>query len=504
MADEFAIVVQDAPLATGDQDFTSSKITDYTGALVLISGDYLTEGSSAQFTVCLFTKDQGSSTSHGYVAGFSRSGATNVGLSRHFAAGVTDGAGIIRVLDPAGNGTNWGLGTVVDLSNGFRITWTDVSGFSSSRKVKLVALLFGKTPMRAGATNQNSSMMPGGNPSQMLALTKRGAFATTNNDLSLGCGGAVDGATIEQALAMVNFPTAADPITVASYGSATNYGGRINASAGVPTTVDVQACTDFTADGFLKDSSTIAGFFTSWNWIDDRIGFARLVTLTGSESGSTLLLNLGRHVEIVFAMFVGADMTDTLENTSKSEQVGLFLFDGQAEAHSIAFAVDEGLDPDSLVTVGLSRYKANEWNVVSSSGGTAFRVTSLESTEEGLRGNVVTAKAGRLFLWGVSRIAALTPTPAELELDIPSPTLLSATTQFAQSVELELEAPDVQVLFPQVPPSVELVLELPSPALFAPPLLPTPTLPPDLGPLYTETLAGLLPRGLAWPRRPLP
>lgn len=504
MADEFAIVVLDAPLAIGDQDFTDPEITDFTAAVVLISGDYLTEASSAQLTYAHFTKDRGSSTSHQYLAAFSRAGASGIGFSRHIPSTQTSGTGGIRVLDPATNGGNWGLGTISDLSNGFRVNWTDVSGFSSGRRVKLIALLFGKTTIHAGFGNENLAFMSGLSPVQMLAATKRGGFGSTNTDMSLGIGGAVDGAPIKQALAMVNWPSAADPITAAVYASASKYGGRINSSGGVPTTVDVQAVTDFLTDGFDRDSNTVGGMFLGFPWIDNRQGFVELVTLSGSESGSTLLLNLGRHVEIVLGVFVGCTSNDSLDTSANAQEVGLFLFDGLGEAHSISLAIDEGLDPDTSPTVGFSRYKANEWNVVSGSGGTAWRVTGLLSTEEGLRGTVVTAKAGRLFLWGVSRIPALAPTPIALPLVMPAPTVLAERTEMPPPLEVALVLPTPALVFPMVVPALELALVLPAPSVFAPPVLVPEPPPPDLGPLHAETLAALLPRGLAWARRPLP
>ena len=53
---------------------------------------------------------------------------------------------------------------------------------------------------------------------------------------------------------------------------------------------------------------------------------------------------------------------------------------------------------------------------------------------------------------------------------------------------------------PKQPPAVLLALTLAAPTIVAQASAPTPK--PELGPLYAQALASLLPRGLAWPRRP--
>ena len=502
MADEFAIVVLDAPLAVGAQDFTDPKITDWSAAILFISGDYLGEGSSAQVSSVIVKKAAASETVGAYLAAFSRSGATGTGQARHFAQTSTSGNDIVRVMDPATNGADWARGSSSDLSNGFRITWSDVSGFSAGRRVKIVALLFGKTDVHLGQLNGNLSFFtPGVTPEQLFAVCKRGAYGgLSNNDLSIGLGGAVDGVTIEQAAVAVNWPHAADPITAGTFASEVEAWADINAAAGAPTTADATKVTDFIPSGFEKDGADAAAHYLGFAWIDNRQGFCRIVDLTGSESGSTLLLNLGRHVEVVVGMFVGATSEDAVVTGEAAQAFGLFVFDGLSSAHSVSAAIDEGLDPDITATLGFSRYKADEWNVVDGAGGTAWRVTGLSSTAEGLRGSVVTAKAGRLFLWGVSRIASIQPPAVPVALVLPAPTRLQDGSQVPGPTALPLVLPAPAVLMPKQPSAVLLALTLASPTIIAQASAPTPK--PELGPLYAQALSSLLPRGLAWPRRP--
>jgi len=499
MADEFAVLVVDAPLSTGVVNYTSPNITDFQGAVVFVSGDYLTEASSAQLSLAYFSK-QGPSTKAGGLASFFRAGQSGASIARHTASTSSSGSGLIRVLDPATLGGNWALGTVTDLSDGISVDWTDVSGLSSSRKVKLIVILFGGCGVRAGAANGNESFYTAGNPTHLLSFAKRGSFGGVATGFSFSIGGAVDGGSIVQGHAATCWPTAADPVSCGQYSSTGTYAGTIQEASGVPTTISDDAVTDFVTDGFERDGDTVGAFWLGFNWADDRVGLIAQEEFTGSESGTTPLVGLGRYCEVVIGVWIGATSDDALETGPEAQQLGIFVTDG-VETHSISCAIDEGLDPDSTPTVAHSRYKSGEWNVVSGSGGTAFRATSVAITPTGLSLNVVTSQAGRLFLWGVSRIPALEPDATLLELELPVPTVLIENQLAPSPLPLPLALPTPAVIAPKQPAAVPLLFVLPSPAVFAPVIpAPLPTKP-ELGPAYLEALAGLLPRGLAWPKR---
>jgi len=501
MADEFAVLVVDAPLSTGVVNYTSPKITDFQAAVVFVSGDYLTEASSAQLSLAYFSK-QGPSTKAGGLSSFFRAGQSGASVARHAASTSSAGTGLIRVLDPATLGGDWALGTVSDLSDGIAVNWTDVSGLSSSRKVKLIVILFGGCGVRAGSAAQNASFYVGGSPTHLLSFAKRGSFGGIATGFSVTVGGAVDGGSIVQGFAGTCWPTAADPVSCGQYLSTTNYAGAIQEAGGVPTTVSDDAVTDFVTDGFDRDGTAVGAFWLGFNWVDDRVGLIAVETFTGSESGVTALVGLGRYCEVVIGVWIGATSSDALQTGAPAQQLGVFVTDG-VETHSISCAIDEGLDPDSMPTVAYSRYKSGEWNVVSGAGGTAFRATSVAITPTGLSIDVATSQAGRLFLWGVSRIPALEPAAATLDLGLPAPSLLAENRVFPTPVPIPLSVPVPTIMAPHQPNAVPIALVLPAPAVFTP-AIPVIVEEPDLGPAYHESLAALLPRGLAWPKRSSP
>lgn len=504
MADQFALLVADVPLAAGNVDYTDPRITDFRGAMVAISGDYLGEGSSAQVLLALFTKDDGANTSHGHVTTYYRAGSTASSFARHAARTSSGGTDILRVLDPATAGSDWATGTVSDLSNGFRVNWTNVAGLSAGRRVKMVVLLFGGSTMHGGSGSENVAFFTGDTLLQVLALSKRGGFGSLTNDTSIGVGGAAKGSPDEQAEVCLTWPTAANPTTAGEAAGASNLQGRVNSAAGAPTTLEQDALSAFTTTGYSRSSSVVGTFFLGFEWVDDRTPHVELVDLTGSESGPTLLgTGFVGIPEVVVGVFVGATSEDSVVTGAAAQQVGFFFTDGFLVA-SVSMAMGAGQAvAGGTPTVAFSRFKQGEWNVVSGAGGTALRISSVTVTDGGLLLDFATAKAGRLLLWGVSRIPALEPSAVPVALALPAPTRLVASAQIPTSVHLALALPTPTVVAPKVPSAVALPLVVPAPTVFRP-AIPTPEAPPpDLGPLYAEALASLLPRGLAWPRRPV-
>lgn len=190
------------------------------------------------------------------------------------------------------------------------------------------------------------------------------------------------------------------------------------------------------------------------------------------------------------------DAQDTPDGTAQAGTFGLFAFSPTLErAYSARFKTGE-----STTSAASSRQGDHAVLVLDDQGSVAMQGSySGTASPHGFQLTFSPASTGFLTLLALAEPGLLDPPAVPLALVVPAVTIGGLITPPAKTLPLVVPAPFV--LLPKQPPAVALTLSMPAPQLFQAPLLPARVIP-ELGPLYAQALSSLLPRGLAWPRRP--
>lgn len=502
MALRHAIVEATVPSSTGVQQYTSGALSNWSGgglALIFVSGD------------------TGDLTFHGFCttglvdsAGNQRCTArvsvdASTGLPENKTADVTDQA--VAILDPI-TGTGWGTAIALAsfssaLSNGVELNWTSVAGVGS-RVFKIVLLLIeGFVGVKVSDWSATSLGFQGDG---VLSIPNgNGSWGTyppagrNANEVCPGLGGAVRLTGPPQECAYVVSDRNADPLV--------SRGGRRTADLVASSDGAIERIGTLSSFGAssLTMSGTPRGMFAAFKSAVGDYSFAT-EDLDGG-TGEKAFSGLGTRAGVIVGFVCGVTSDDTFEADSSALAPFCYFVTDGVTTISLGFtqkhngsAIAAGNPTDTH-----SSYSNGSVLMLDHLNATDFAATVLEITSTGLRLNVTNGLVGTMFLFGFGTAPVVEYADAvALPLVLPAPTVLTENRQTPTPVELALVLPPPQVVPAiQVAPVV-LALVLPAPAVFAPPLLVPEPPPPDLGPLYTETLAALLPRGLAWPRRPLP
>lgn len=492
-----AIIEATVPNSNGTVDYTAPGISNWSGgglALIFASGDTgaLTFGGWCNVGLV--------DSSGAQLCSGMQSADDATGLPENRTCDVNDHAVIL--LDNLG-GTGFGVLAraqwSASLSNGVRLNWVDTAGVGA-RTFKLVILLV--EGFAGVAARQGGSNTFGFQADALLSYANgNGSFSAyppssrNANECCPGLGAALRLGGIPQVSAYVCNDRNQDPLV--------SRGGRrtadFNASAdGI--TQRVATVTAFGASAITVSGTHRGGYFAMRSSGPGDYG-AALEHLDGT-TGLKHLTGLGARFGVVVGFVCGVTSDDTFEADSAAlAPFAFFVTDGVT---TISLGFSQRHNGTAISTSNhtdtYSSYSNTSVKMLDHLNATAFLATVVSLTSNGLDLNVTTGLSGTMFLFGIAT-QSVTENPDPVPLPLTTGVVKIGGLENPTPVPLPLVAPAVQVQAAHRPAAVALPLALGVPTVLTPPVLPTPLVPPDLGPAYRAALADLLPRGLAWPRR---
>lgn len=496
-----AIIEATVPASPGVVNYTAPGLSNWSGgglALLFVSGDTGAPTFGGFLTVGMVDSGGGQSCTAWNAVDNAQT------IPENKEANVSDHA--VVILD---NTTGTAFASIAraqfssSLSNGVALNWTSVSGVGS-RVFKIVLVLIEGF---AGVAAMNNAATAFGFQADgcLHVPCGNGAFGTwppgarSDQEVCPGLGGVTRSGSPPQKAAYVISDRTADPLVSRGGRRTANWAASSNGSIEHTGTV-----TAFTATG-LSTSGTSRGMFAAMKSAGPSdYGFA-IETLDGS-TGTKVFTSLGARFGLIVGFVCGVTSDDTFEaNSSALATFAYFVTDGVTTI-SMGFAqrhngtAISGANP----TDTYSSYSGSSILMVDHLNATDFAATVAPGspTASGLNLAVTNGLSGTLFLFGFATAPVVeTPTGVSLPLVLPAPTIVIAHAQMPDPVHLPLVLPSPIVTASHQPTPVVLALVIRPATVFAP-LIPAPTPPPpDLGPSYAESLALLLPRGLAWAKR---
>lgn len=496
-----AIVEATVPNAVGVQSYTAAGISNWSAgglALVFISGDTASPTFGGLLAVGLVDSGGGVNT----IAWSATSGSTTI--PEDHEASVDDHAAII--LDVFTGTTFASIARAQfssALSGGVELNWTSVSGVGSRVFKIVVVLIEGFTNVFSG--NGGSFTGWGFQGDACLHVPNgAGSFSSwppsnrNGHENSPGLGGALRLGGVPQKAAYVVSDRNQDPLV--------SRGGRRTASWSVSSdgsTENVGTVTAFGSDG-LTVSGTNRGMYAAMRSSTSDYVLA-LESLDGG-TGLKTFTGLGAKCGVIVGFVCGVTSDDTFEADSAAlAPFAYFVTDGVTTI-SLGFSQKHngtaisGANP----TATYSSYANGSILMVDHLNATDFAATVAAITSTGLNLQVSNGLSGTMMLFGfLSAPVVETPTAVPIPLVVPAPTVVIENARKPNPVPLPLVVPTPLRFVSPTPSAVLLPLVLPAPVLFTPVVLTPEVPPPDLGPSYHEALSLLLPRGLAWAKRPL-
>lgn len=392
MADQFAILEDTVPGATGDQDITSGSITSCTAAILCWSGNYITENSDATYGWAMYRPDDGANDDSFYQTGWLENGRTTTVTAR--CSGVDSSAGAAGALI-IGSGSTLAAASVSFLATGIRLNWSSVAGVSGSQGFKFwVLLIGGSTEVHLGSGIATGI---GFAPDLILSGTHAPGLNTSGQlNWRQAIGAAANGASITQGCFAWTWHNNADPVVCRHYASSAELGAVIS-TAGAMTT---EAVTAIDSSGFTV-SGSVANEFLAIEFSDDR--GAEVQTSLFSGSGSQNVGTMSIAPKLVIGIVSGSDSLNTQADDAGGETIGIFVSDGTT-TKCVSWATKQGQTVDgSTPSVGYNRFTSGEVNLISNNGGTAFRATSVAMRSGGISWDVQTAMSGAIVLIAIGQ-----------------------------------------------------------------------------------------------------
>jgi hypothetical protein len=497
-----AIVESTVPSSPGTVDYTAPGISNWSGgglALIFVSGDTGAPTFGGFLTVGLVDSAGNQRT----IAWNSVDNATTIPENKE--ANVDDHA--VVVLDNTGGTSFASIARAqfsAALSGGVRLNWTSVSGVGARVFKIVVVLIEGFVGVLA---QDDGSFVHGFQSDALLSIPNgRGSFQAwplspaSGQEVSPGLGGALRLGGLPQKNAYVMSDRVTDPLV--------SRGGRRTADFDASSNGSVQnvgTVTAFNATS-VSVSGTARGMHAAMRSAGPGDYALALETLDGG-TGVKIFSGLGIKCGLVVGFVCGVTSDDTFEADSSALAPFCYFVTDGVTSISLGFSQRHN---GSAITAGnptdtYSSYANGSILMVDHLNVTEFAATVTKVTATGLELNVTNGFSGTMMLFGFGTAPVIeTPDAVPLPLVLPSPLVTIAAAQMPPPVALPLVLPAPTRFASILTSPVALALVLPSPLVVAPPVLVPEPPPPDLGPLYVETLAALLPRGLAWPRRPLP
>lgn len=502
----FALLEADVPSAVGTVDYTHPDVSGFDGAnsglaIVLAGGDGLDEDGHGSLSIATVV---GGSTPQATMSAQAGTGRTTnladrqqsaVPLAVHIYGNAISGADGLRAS-----------GTATRLPNGLRINWTDVDGVIAGRSYKfVVAFIFGSGFKAEGTLSSTGAVFGFDGVDAVLQQVRGIAFNTSFTDHAhAGLGGAVNrGGGIQQGSLCTAFRGGA-AATSESYGYARADGYECHLTGTPPSTPHAGEVTAFN----LQDvtNATLVGSPSQRHVFlhsDVRRAndFGAVLEVLDGTTGSKHFTGLGMRPGLVLGFINGVDADATVQSGAARAFCGVFVTDG-VDTYCFSIAQDDGKAiSGGSPTQGYSRL-AHSIDVLSETGGTAFAATVTEMTDEGLRLEVTTGLAGRMFLFGFASEDQL-PEPVAVPLEMPSTVV--TRQEVPSPVAVPVAVPPVTLVLETIqrPDPVVMRVAVPSVAVLESiPTVSVPPVPPPLAEYYCAALRDLLPRGLAWTRDP--
>jgi len=410
VATEFDIVRTQASTGGGTQDITSTRITDFSAAIVFIYG--VTSSGSPADTARLGV---GFATAAG--EGFSMAGQArdnqaalggNVGLGSSTACVALNN-------NTANNGQRSAVATVVaratsGLANGFRITWTT----TPDAAYEMVVVLFGglaNAALRSLSSSTNFGFQVDAgfviNPSGFS-----GGDGTAGNDACCNLGFFTNKSAILQVSHGQEWDrnVASNPISTDADARVSSNRASISVSAGTAS-----SGANVTAIGATTVSVTNAeGRCLGIEFADNPTWGCALESIP-SSTGVSPFTALGFDPDLVLGMATLLDATDTTTDGATSSTAGTFAFDQRGNAFAGSFRAQEGI---ALTTAGgaatgnvtdtSTRFDAGSCiSVMNHTGSVTAAATDMGRVGGGFSLNFSAAPGGRMVIFGL----ALVPHP---------------------------------------------------------------------------------------------
>ena len=416
MADEFAIVQTVADTGGGTQDITSSDITDFQGAIFLVSGATALNTTTAHARRSVgFCDDLG----NGRVLASRSEDAQGTTDSRNEG----DAAGGVVLIQSTGTAANVAVADAVDrstsgLANGIRITWTTTPDLA----YQMTVILFGGTTNLAIGgglpPTTDTSESVGFRPDVVFFASTLGSLTGAALDYSVGFGAAVDDTGPPQASVYGRWDASqgtSDADALVDTGSA---GGEAVGS-GAPTYASIDVGS-FEAGGFTWSRS---GGSPNANYLAIEFSEARssavAVETLPSGTGNQAFTGLGLKPELVIGVANLMVVEDTGTDGPTAAMESLFAF-SSTEEHCIATHEEEGVGTSNTD----SRSEESALFVFSDDGtvGSEASLSSMDSS--GFTLNFSTATAGRMVVVGIQMLVEAS--------------VVSETVQVGESISLAL------------------------------------------------------------------
>lgn len=402
MSDEFAIVQTVADTSGGNQDITSGDITDFSCAIIILSG----------------TTSQATNTAHARV---SYGVCDDLGNERCLSWRAEDGntavpetvtwgsvGRVIQVPHPTATSSTApeaiGTATAIDratsgIANGIRINWdnTPVSAF------QMTVILFGGLTSQAvghgsppaSATSENV----GFRPDAVLFASMHGNIGTPTGstlDMGFGLGFAVDTAGPPQTAIYGIWDNATEPTDADAIAESDRAGGEMTPAT---PTAAAFAVTTFESMGWQwqRDSGTPLCIYLALEFSDARASAVALETLPGG-TGNQGFTGLGIKPKLVLGAANLLTSSDSATDGATAAVVSFFAFTDTAEqSHSIH--EEEGITiSNPPVTNAQSRSEATALWVYQDDGATAVDASRVSMDSSGFTLNFTNATAGRMVV----------------------------------------------------------------------------------------------------------
>lgn len=437
MPDEFAVVRTVADTGGGTQDITHADITDFRGAIIILSGA-TAEGSSAahaRMTIG-FCDDLGNGHSIARRAEDANVSVpetvtwgsnTRVIQIGHPTATSSSAPTLIGTADPVAR-------SVSGVANGIRINWTN----TPDAAYHMTVILFGGTTNiavgQAAVPNVSGLETVGFQPDMVAFGTMHGNFGTLSAatlDYDIGLGFAVDDGAESQVSIVGLWDTFTEPTDSDAYVSNSEAGGEIVSGAINLFTVD-----SFSATGWnwSTGASTVPVMYFAVEFSDSRVAAVAVETLPGS-TGNQGFTGLGIMPDLVLGIASNITAEDALTDGADAAAETIFAFTDTEES-SHACHHEEGITIANPPTTNAGSRAENNALWTFQDDGTGGAVATFVSFDaNGFTLNFSAALAGRMVVLGIQR-DALAPQNVDETEEVAEETGHSAGQQVSATEEL--------------------------------------------------------------------
>lgn len=404
MADEFAVVHTVADTGGGTQDITSSDITDFAGAIIILNGATAlsTDTSHARMTVAfcdasgnMFSSARRAEDGNTAVPETVTWGSQSLLQIGHPTATSSGAPTLIGTAEAVPRSTS-------GVANGIRLNWTN----TPDAAYRMTAILFGgSTNVAVGQDNVPTTatlVNLGFEPDFVCFHSQHGNYGPTSAaalDYDVGLGFAVNDGSETQASLLELWDSGTEPVDADGYVSTVEAAGEISGGAENHVTV-----TAFSASGFTWDAETsvVPAQYFALEFSEDRTAAVAVETLPGS-TGSQAFTGLGIRPEFVFGIANLMTSTNTLVDGATASTESIFMFNADEE-YSHSCHHEEGITITNPPTSNAeSRTENTALWVYTHDGSEAVDAafTSLDSS--GFTLNFSTATAGRMVVFAVQQ-----------------------------------------------------------------------------------------------------